>query len=84
MRSCGFLVLKRNTLGTPSKFLLLKHANRFDLPKGHQEEGETDFDTAYRELWEETGIKKDQVELVEGFVHSNVYYPKYVIHMRHV
>jgi len=58
-------------------FLLMKHPNRYDLPKGHQEESEQDIDTAFRELFEETAISKDQVALVDGFRFSSVYYPTY-------
>jgi 8-oxo-dGTP pyrophosphatase MutT (NUDIX family) len=78
-RSCGFLVLKKSLEGTPAHFLLMKHPNRYDLPKGHQEEGETDLDTAFRELWEETGIQREMVEVLEGFSNTHVYYPKSVI-----
>lgn len=38
------------------QFLLLRHADRWDLPKGLVEPGETPLAAAHRELWEETGI----------------------------
>lgn len=79
VRSCGILVLKRSSSkpNYPSEFLLMKHKNRYDLPKGHQHEGETDIDTAYRELWEETGITQSQITLIPNFKFSSVYYPQY-------
>lgn len=41
------------------KFLLIKHsAGHWAFPKGHADEGETEIETALRELYEETGIKK--------------------------
>jgi len=40
--SCGILLF-RNPLNTTPEFLLMKHQNRFDLPKGHKEIGETDL-----------------------------------------
>lgn len=42
VRSCGIVILKLDGQGTPTSVLLLKHQNRFDLPKGHLEIGETD------------------------------------------
>lgn len=59
------------------KFLLMKHANRYDLPKGHREVGETDEQTAIRELREETGIQSDDFNLIDNFVFEETYYPTY-------
>lgn len=60
LKSCGVLV----TRGRPvSEFLLMRHPNRWDLPKGHVDPGETEHDCAFRELWEETGISADAIEL---------------------
>ncbi len=43
VKSCGFLVMKPD-----QSFLLMKHKNRYDLPKGHMEVGETEHQTALR------------------------------------
>jgi 8-oxo-dGTP pyrophosphatase MutT (NUDIX family) len=43
VKSCGFLVMKAD-----QSFLLMKHADRYDLPKGHMEVGETEQQTALR------------------------------------
>lgn len=43
VKSCGFFVMKSD-----NSFLLMKHADRYDLPKGHMEAGETEKDTALR------------------------------------
>ncbi|MEL7266668.1 MAG: NUDIX domain-containing protein, partial [Planctomycetota bacterium] len=40
----------------PNAFLLMRHAKRWDLPKGHSDPGETLIQTALRETQEETGI----------------------------
>ena len=54
-----FLILKESQ---QIQFLLLRHSNRWDLPKGHCEKGEDFLETAFRELEEETGIKRPQVQ----------------------
>ncbi len=63
-KSCGVLI----TRGEPVRdFLLMRHADRWDLPKGHVDPGETEVQCALRELREETGIASADIELVEGF-----------------
>ncbi len=52
--SSGYLLFR---LGRPIQFLLMKHLDRWDLPKGHLDPGETSEQAAIRELREETGIK---------------------------
>lgn len=50
-KSCGAIVIE------DGKVLLVKHnAGHLDFPKGHVEEGETEFETAIREVKEETNI----------------------------
>ncbi len=55
-KSCGALVFRRFHGNT--ELLLIKHANggHWSFPKGHVEEGETEVETALREIKEETGI----------------------------
>lgn len=74
VRSCGVLIIR--AAPRPS-FLLMKHARRFDLPKGHQNPGESDLDCALRELSEETGIGRSEIELDPGFCYQETYYPTY-------
>ncbi len=42
------------------KWVFCKHKNRttYECPGGHREQNETIYETAKRELWEETGAKK--------------------------
>lgn len=55
-KSCGALVFRRFHGNT--ELLLIKHANggHWSFPKGHVEAGETETETALREIKEETGI----------------------------
>lgn len=51
----------------PEQFLLMKHHDRWDLPKGHSEPNETLQQTALRETQEETGISPDMIQWIDGF-----------------
>lgn len=72
VKACGVLVFRK---GPPPSFLVMKHSRRLDLPKGHLEAGETDIECALREMWEETGIPPESVELVPDFLYQETYYP---------
>jgi bis(5'-nucleosidyl)-tetraphosphatase len=64
IRATGILI----TRGWPiESYLLMRHANRWDLPKGHVEKGESDTECALRELREETGVAADDIELDPDF-----------------
>lgn len=70
VRSCGVLV----TLGDPiDRFLLMRHKDRWDLPKGHVDPGESDMETALREMVEETGIPVDAIALDPFFRFEHQY-----------
>lgn len=51
----------------------MRHADRWDLPKGHVDPGETEVQCALRELREETGIRATDIELFEGFRFDSQY-----------
>ena len=69
--SCGVLLFQERPLH--AYLVLYRKDGSPDLPKGHQEKGESDHETALRELVEETGIRADRVRLTPGFVFDATY-----------
>jgi bis(5'-nucleosidyl)-tetraphosphatase len=64
VKSCGFLIVR----GEPIReFLMMRHADRWDLPKGHVDPGESELECALRELREETGINGSDIRIIDGF-----------------
>ena len=70
IQSAGFLVVRDQP--SPS-FLLMKHADRWDLPKGHLDGDESRMEAAMRELREETGIESSQIEIDPNFQYVDIY-----------
>lgn len=72
-KSCGALIFRgeRDSL----EFLLLKSrfGGHWSFPKGHMELGESEVQTALREVREETGLS---IQLLDGFRQCVEYYPK--------
>lgn len=64
IKSCGVLLFRSQPVRS---FLLMRHADRWDLPKGHLDPGETEIQCALRELQEETGIDPADVKLDPTF-----------------
>ena len=63
IKSCGFVVYK--TLKNVNYYLIIRSINGdVGFPKGHIEIGESEIETATRELKEETNI---EVRMVDGF-----------------
>ena len=75
VKSCGFILFNGDR--EHKSFLLMKHIDRYDLPKGHIEPGETDLECALREMNEETGIPVSTVRVEPNFQYRSVYYPQY-------
>lgn len=74
LKSCGILL----TCGTPiQSFLLMKHDDRWDLPKGHLDPGETELECALREMEEETGILRTAVTVDPNFCVRQQYFVQY-------
>lgn len=67
-KSCGCIITKQDTV------LLVKHKQgHWDFPKGHIEEGETEKETAIREVKEETNL---DVVIDSEKVYKIAYAPK--------
>lgn len=63
IKSCGFVAYKR--IESINHYLIIKSLNGdMGFPKGHMESGESELQTAIRELKEETGV---DVKVVQGF-----------------
>jgi bis(5'-nucleosidyl)-tetraphosphatase len=74
LKSCGVILFRREP---QLSFLLMKHPDRWDLPKGHVDEGESELACALREMEEETAIPREVVRLETHFRFEEVYYPTY-------
>lgn len=68
--SCGAVVFK--DLGNVRKFLLIKNKRsaHWGFPKGHIERGETQQQTAKREVLEETGL---HINIIDGYSSTSEY-----------
>ncbi|MCH2209804.1 MAG: NUDIX domain-containing protein [Fuerstiella sp.] len=51
----------------------MEHEDRWDLPKGHVDPGESDLECALRELEEETGFGEQVLQIDPGFCYEQRY-----------
>ena len=72
-KSCGALVLREQEDGLYIVLLRHRFGGHWSFPKGHVEAGESERQTALREVREETGL---QIRLMDGFRESVEYSPK--------
>jgi ADP-ribose pyrophosphatase YjhB (NUDIX family) len=60
--TAGGIIFRRNPTSKEIEILLIQDAkNRWTIPKGHIEEGESSKETAEREIREETGLQEMKV-----------------------
>lgn len=72
--SSGFLIFRNHPR---LSFLLMKHPQRWDLPKGHLDQSETKIEAAFRELKEETGIEPTRIWRDPDFEYRSQYMVQY-------
>ena len=71
-KSCGAVIWQKR--GQDPMYLLARHnGGHWSFPKGHVEQGETEADTARREILEETGLT---ASIDTSFRQVVTYYPK--------
>ena len=54
--SCGILVIRKHQSQREILLIQSRQGGHWSFPKGHMEPGETELDTARREVQEETGL----------------------------
>ena len=67
--TAGGIVFRRNKSGDVEILLIQDAKDRWTIPKGHIEEGETAQETAIREIGEEAGIKESEAICWLGKIH---------------
>lgn len=68
-KSCGAVVFTRIS-GEIRYVIVTQRSGRHCFPKGHVEPGETEHQTALREIWEETGLRP---VILDGFRETESY-----------
>lgn len=71
-RSCGAIVFE-DMEGALHVLMIQHRAGHWSFPKGHMEKGESEHETAIREVREETGI---EIEIVSDFRGESTYSPR--------
>ncbi len=70
IKSCGVIAFRSKP---KLSFLIMRHKDRWDFPKGHVDPGETELGCALRELHEETGISHDDIVIDPHFRFTMAY-----------
>ena len=76
-KSCGAVVFRETECsGEKQRYVLMikhSHNSNHSFPKGHVEPGETEIETAQREVFEETAVR---INIVDKFRHPVYYRPR--------
>lgn len=66
--SCGILVIRKHQSQREILLIQSRQGGHWSFPKGHMEPGETELDTARREVQEETGLVVEPLPDLRGTV----------------
>jgi len=69
-KSVGVIPVYYNIAGQRQFLLVLHNLGHWSWPKGHPEPGESELETAKRELFEETGIRLAEIDQSKEFVEN--------------
>jgi 8-oxo-dGTP pyrophosphatase MutT (NUDIX family) len=72
--SCGIVPLKKEEGRVYVLLIVHKGGRHWGFPKGHKDPGETDLQTAERELFEETGLRITNWLSQEPYVETYTFY----------
>lgn len=72
-KSCGAVIFRRHSGNIEYLLIKNKKGGNWGFPKGHVESGESEADTARREVFEETGLN---IDIIDGFRVSSDYRPR--------
>lgn len=72
--SCGIVPLKQEGTNVYVLVIVHKGGRHWGFPKGHKDPGETDLQTAERELLEETGLRVVRWVSQRPYVETYVFY----------
>jgi len=64
--SAGLIIYRMTDQG-PKFLLLYRGRNIWDLPRGRMEAAERSLQTAFREVWEETGLRRSDLRIERNF-----------------
>lgn len=78
MAAAGFVVVDIDRCVKTGKVLDINYlvleteSGKFDIPKGQLDNNETFLEAAYREMFEEASIKKNDINLTWGLIHNEI------------
>lgn len=78
MAASGFVVVDIDRCKETGKILDVKYLvleteeGKYDIPKGQLDKNESFLEAAYREMFEEASIKKDDINLTWGLIHNEI------------